>query len=122
MSDRKTVRDVELKTAVQTTTGTPTDLGIGAVPAGMRRWVTFIKTTNLAASANALFLCSGTTATDASSGNRKDKTTLGSQYDLVAYPDSPDVTKPLFSIGPSRYLALSASASSMETMIQYYDE
>jgi hypothetical protein len=122
MSDRKTVRDVELKTAVQTVTGTPTDLGIGAVPAGMRRWITFIKTSNLAASANALFLCSGTTATDASTANRVDKVVLGSQYDLVAYPDTPDVTKPLFSIGASRYLTVLASASSMETTIQYYDE
>lgn len=119
---RKTVRDVELKTAVQTTTGTPTDLGIGAVPAGMKRWVTFIKTSNLAAGANALFLCSGTTATDASSGNRVDKVILGSQYDVIGYPNDPDVSKPLFSIGASRYLAILASASSMETMIQYYDE
>ena len=122
MTQRKTVRDVELKVAVQTVTATPTDLGIGAVPAGMRRWITFIKAENVAAGANALFLCSGTTATDSSAGNRRDKLILGSQYDLVAYPDSPDVEKPLFSIGPSRYLAIMASASSMETQIQYYDE
>ena len=55
-------------------------------------------------------------------GNRRDKLILGSQYDLVDYPDSPDVEKPLFSIGPNRYLAVLASASSMETQIQYYDE
>jgi len=119
---RKTVRDVDIKTAVQTVTATPTDLSLGAVPAGMRRWVTFIKVSNTNAGANALFLCSGTTATDASTGNRVDKIILGSQYDLVAMPDSPDVTKPLFSIGASRYLALLASASSMEARIQYYDE
>lgn len=122
MGDRKTVRDVELKTVVQTVTATETDLGIGAVPAGMKRWVTFVKTANILAGVNALLLCSGTTATDATAGNRKDKVLLGSQYDLVAYPDNPDVQKPLFSIGENRYLALVASGTSMETMIQYYDE
>lgn len=122
MGDRKTVRDVELKTVVQTVTATETDLGIGAVPAGMKRWVTFVKTANILAGVNALLLCSGTTATDATAGNRKDKVLLGSQYDLVAYPDNPDVQKPLFSIGENRYLALVASGISMETMIQYYDE
>lgn len=122
MGDRKTVRDIELKTVVQTVTNTEVDLGIGAVPAGMRRWITFVKTANILAGVNTLLLCSGTTATDATAGNRKDKTVLGSQYDLVAYPDNPDVQKPLFSIGPNRYLALVASGISMETMIQYYDE
>jgi len=101
---------------------TPVNLGIGAVPSGMKRWVTFVKPTNDTAGANKMFLCSGATATDAASGVRKDKQPLANQYDTIGYPDSPRADSPLFSIAGGKYLTAFTDAGNMDLFLQYYDE
>lgn len=112
----------DIKTLSKVITTTPGDLVLGAVAANMKRWVTFVKLTNEHAAANALLLCSGTTATDASAGNAKDRQYLGNQYDAFAYPDSPRPEAPLFSIASSKYLAAYTLVGNMHLFLQYYDE
>lgn len=116
------VKGRDLKTLSKVITSVPADLGLGAVASGMKRWVTFVKVTNEFAGANAIFLCSGTTATNAASGVAKDKQYLGNQYDAFAYPDSPRPDKPLFSIAASKFLAAFTTAGNMHLFMQYFDE
>ncbi len=99
----------------------PVNLGLGAVASKMKRWITFVKVTNEFAGANAIFLCSGTTATDAASGIAKDKTFMGAQYDFLAYPDKPDLNSPLFSIAGGKFLSAFCSNGKMGLFIQYHD-
>jgi len=116
------VNEVDLKSVTKrTTSNVITSLGIGAVPSGMRRWITFVKLTTLGAGANAIFLGSGTTATDISSGNWKDHQALGNQFDAFAYPDSPRISNPLFSIAGGKYLTCKTSSVTAAVFIQYYD-
>jgi hypothetical protein len=112
----------DIKTLTKVITTTPADLGLGAVAAGMKRYTTFVKVTNEFAGANAIFLCSGITATNAASGVSKDKQFLGNQYDAFAYPDSPRPDSPLFSIAANKFLAAFTTAGNMHLFLQYYDE
>lgn len=114
--------DKEIQTLDKTIGTTAVDLEIGAVPAGMKRWITFVKPTNDFGGANEMFLCSGATATDAASGIRKDKQALANQYDTIAYPDSPRSDSPLFSIAAGNYLTALTSGGDMDLFVQYYDE
>lgn len=112
--------DIQSKSIV--VSNSPINLGLGAVPSKMKRFITFLKHTNEHGAANALFLCSGTTATDAASAIQKDKQSLGSQYDIIAYPDNPDPEKPLFSIAGGKFLSAFTSAGKMHLFLQYFDE
>ncbi|MFH0904227.1 MAG: hypothetical protein V1854_03455 [Methanobacteriota archaeon] len=114
--------NIEIKTLSKVITSVAVDLGLGAVAAGMKRWVTFIKATNEFAGANAIFLCSGTTATNAASGIAKDKQGFADQYDTIGYPDRPAPDEPLFSIAESKYLTAFANNGDMHLFLQYYDE
>ena len=115
------LQDVQIQSAHVVVSAAVTDLGLGAVPSGMKRWITFIKQCNEDAAANSLFLCSGTTATDATAANAKDKQFLAGQYDTMAYPDSPNVKNPLFSIAASKYLAAYSSGGNTGLFVQFYD-
>lgn len=116
------IENIEIKTLSKVVGTTPPDLGLGAVAAGMKRWVTFIKATNEFAGANAIFLCSGTTATNAASGVQKDKQGFGNQYGTIGYPDRPAPNEPLFSIAESKYLTAFTDAGNMHLFVQYYDK
>lgn len=114
--------NIEIKTLSKVVGAAVADLGLGAVPAGMKRWITFIKTTNEHAGSNAIFLCSGTTATNAASGVAKDKQGFGNQYDTIGYPDRPAPDEPLFSIAESKYLTAFTDTGNMHLFVQYYDK
>ncbi len=115
-------RDIKTVSKVITSVPANNNLGLGAVPSSMKRWVTFLKITNENAAANAIWLCSGTTATDAASGVAKDKQYLGNQYDAFAYPDSPRPDAPLFSIAGGKYLTGFTTVGNMHLFLQYFDE
>jgi len=114
--------DKEMLTLEKSVGTTPADLGLGAVPSNMKRWVTFVKMSNQHAGANNIFLCSGTTATNAASGVAKDKQPLANQYDTIAYPDSPRADEPLFSIAGSKFLTAFTSGGNADLFVQYYNE
>jgi len=114
--------NIEIKTLSKVVASAVADLGLGAVAAGMKRWVTFIKATNEFAGANAIFLCSGITATNAASGVAKDKQGFGNQHDTIGYPDRPAPNEPLFSIAESKYLTAFTNNGNMHLFLQYFDK
>jgi len=117
------VEEVQIQTKIVKVSANPTNLGLGAVASGQKRWVTFLKITNVHAAANEIILGSGTTATDIISGtNAKDRQGFGNQYDAFAYPDSPRVDQPLFSIAGGKYLTARCSAGVAVLFVQYYDK
>jgi len=118
-----TKKNYNIKSVKAYASNSPVNLGIGAVAAGMTRYVTFVKVTNETAGANALYICSGTTATDAASGVAKDKQAFLNQYDILGWPDMPNPDLPLFSIAANKYLSvIASSAGKMYVFMQYYDE
>lgn len=113
------VRGVDLKTALKIVGSAPTDLGIGAVAAGMKRWITFVKYTNEYKGINKIFLCSGASALNAASNIAKDAQSFGKQYDTIGYTEPPS---PLFSIAGTKYLTSFSQNGKVNLFIQYYDE
>lgn len=114
--------NIDLKSKHFVVSGTPVNLGLEVVPDGMTRYITFVKLNNEHNGANAIFLCSGTTAVNAASGIAKDKQFFGAQYDTLAYPDKPSIDAPLYTIAASKYLTAFCSAGKMGLFIQYYDK
>lgn len=116
--------DYNLKTIskVVGTAAASYDLGAEQIPAGMKRYVTFIKATNEYTASNTIFICSGTTATNAASGLAKDKQSFWSQYDSMSYPDKPSPDVPLFSVAESKYITARTNRGNMHIFMQYYDK
>ena len=113
------VRTVDLKTQLKMIGSAPTDLGIGAVPDGMKRWITFVKYINEYIGINTVFLCSGTSALNAASGIAKDRQSFGKRFDMVGYPEPPSN---LFSIAASKFLTAFSAKGKVALLVQYYDE
>jgi hypothetical protein len=115
------IENYDLKTVNQQVTNTPVDLGIGAVPSGMTRHITYIKSTNTYTASTTLHVAEGVDATTLTA--IKDRQKLGSG-DTIMYPDSPDADKPIMSIATGKYLALqTANANETDDVtIGYYDE
>lgn len=137
-----TTRNMELKTVSKVVTSETSALNIGGqVPAGMKRWVTFIGLDTMlitGASSVKLYLASvsvsiPTKASLIATGNRKmvlnlRATGLNSVRNQtpdgppLMIPDKPDTNKPLFSIAASKWLGVWASYTSANVTLQYFDE
>lgn len=113
------VKEVDLKTINKSVGSTPTDLGAGAVSAGMKRFITFVKYQNRYAGANAIFLCSGASALNAASALAKDRQDFARKYDTLGYPEPPST---LFTIAENKYLTAFSTKGSVQLFAQYYDE
>lgn len=132
-------RNTELKTVSKLVSSgaAGTNLG-GQVPAGMKRWVTFLavdgKSTAVLSSIK-LYLASVATATPTiasvvATTYRKrfiplhaTKTSRSSKKLPVMEPASgPDPDKPIFSIAESKYLGAVVSLTTANVTIQYFDE
>ena len=113
----------------------------GQVPAGMKRWVTFLSLDSMfvtGASSVRLYLASvavsnPTKASLIATGNRKmlldlRATGLQTVEDLtpdgppLMIPDTPDTEKPLFSIAGEKWLGVYASYTTANVGMQYFDE
>lgn len=135
-------RNIELKTVSKVVSNTSqVNLG-GQVPAGMKRWVTFICLDALSKDGSAflrLYLASGTTALPTkaniiAAANRKmmidlrasgvKNTRLNHTPDgpPLMIPDRPDANKPLFSIAAENFLGAFVSNTAANVTIQYFDE
>lgn len=120
------VENYDLKTiSLMIGTGTPFSTGMGVVPTGMTRFVTFVKSQNQLAASNCLFLATAATVGTMStptlaSASQKDAISLQSM-DMVAYPDKPNVENPLFSIAAGKYLDAVTDRGDMRLFMQYYD-
>jgi len=122
------VKNYDIKTISKVISTVNTGLSLGAVPAGMKRWVTFVRADNVYGGENKLFLVSTTTETAAStvalaSAGAKDRVTLQSKEHFANPPKGPaDPEFPLFSIAESKYLTAKTNRGSVNLFVQYYDE
>ena len=124
----------DLKTANVTigTAAANTSFGIGAVPAGKQRFITYIKAFNMyrGAGTNTLYLASHTTsqlATLAAATAAKKMTIPFRIEDVngqrVQVPErGPDLQTPLFAIAASNYIAGRSTTGDVEVFVQYYDD
>ncbi len=105
-----------------------TSLALGAVPTGMKRWVTFVRADNVYGGENKLFLVSTTAETVAStltlaSAGAKDRMTLQSKEHFANPPKGPaDYDHPLFGIAAGKYLTALTNRGDVNLFMQYYDE
>ena len=124
----------DIKTAnvvIGSQTGT-TSFGIGAVPAGKQRFVTFVKAANLfqgAGGTNTLYLASHTTSSIATlaAATAAKKMTIPFRLDdedqTRQVPEgSADIETPLFVIAGSHCLVGCCSRGSVDVFVKYYDE
>ena len=122
------VKNYDIKTVRKVIGTDPTSLGLGAVPSGMKRWVTFFRTDNVYGGQNNLYLISATAETVAStptlaSAAAKDKIQLQTNEHLALPASGPtDPLHPLFSIAEDKYLTALTDKGDTNVMIQYYDE
>lgn len=112
--------------------GITNNFGIGAVPDGKQRFVTFVKAVNLhtgAGSTNTLYLASHSTSqlaslADASAAKKMTLPFRISDVDQVRQiPEGgPDLQTPLFAIAASNFLAAMTSTGDADVFVQYYDD
>jgi len=147
-------RNIELNTVSKIVTSDTAGIVIGGqVPAGMKRWVTFLSLdTPLVTGASSVRLYLASVATNnptkaslIATSNRKmlldlrasglrvatglSKTSGHSRKnDVTPYgpplmvPETPDTSRPLFSIAGGYYLGVYASYTTANVFVQYYDE
>ena len=124
--------DLKSVNVVIGTAAANTSLGIGRVPAGKQRFVTFVKASNLhigAGGTNTLYLASHTAsqlATLAAATAAK-KMTIPFRVDADKQTEQvpeaePDINNPLFAVVASNFLAARASRANVDLFVQYYDE
>lgn len=115
------IENYDVKTIHQQVTNTAVDLAIGAVPAGMKRYITFVKAVNTYSAASTLQIAEGADATTLTTVKDRQKLAAG---DTIMYPDSPDPGKPIMSIAESKYLVLKNSGASetVDVTIGYFDK
>jgi len=122
------VKNYDIKTVSKVISTVNTGLSLGAVPSGMKRWVTFVRADNAYGGENKLFLVSTTSETAAStvtlaSAGAKDRVTLQSKEHFANPPKGPaDPEFPLFSIAEAKYLTAKTNRGSVNLFMQYYDE
>ena len=122
------VKNYDIKTVSKVIGTNITSIGLGAVPSGMKRWVTFMRTDNVYGGENKLFLCSSTAETVTStptlaSAAAKDRFTLQAKEHFADPPQGPaDPEFPLFSIAEGKYLTALTNRGDTNLMLQYYDE
>lgn len=121
------VKSYDIKTFSKVISTTNTGLGLGAVPTGMKRWVTFIRADNVYGGENKLLLASTTGNAAAStvtlvSAAAKDRITLQAKEHFADPPRGPaDPAFPLFSIAEGKFLQAKTTRGQVNLFGQYYD-
>ncbi len=120
------VENYDIKTAqadVVGGAGDGTNIISTAVPAGMKRYITFIKYNNVAAAQTITVTDSPTTGDyDAADSVTLDKQKLAAS-DTIMFPDNPDPEKPIMTVAAGHYLVGYADvADFMQVTVGYYDE
>lgn len=103
--------------------GTGTNIIATAVPAGMKRYITYIKYNNVAAIQTVEVTDSPVTGEYHGAGYATlDKQKLAAS-DTIMFPDSPNPEAPIMSVEAGNYLVGYADvADFMQVTVQYYDE
>lgn len=102
-------------------------LGLGAVPTGMKRYVTLIRVNNVAGQQNTLYVASAanstTTSTDTLASAAQKYSVQLEAGGADQFPNSePDPEHPLFSIAAGAYVNMKMSKGSARVFMQYYDQ
>ena len=122
------LKNYDVKTVSRLVGTNITSLGLGAVPSGMKRWVTFVNIDNKYGGENTLFVCSSTGETVAStitlaSAAAKQRHTLQTKEHRTLPQSGPTDTRfPLFNIAETAYLSVLTTKGDANLEIQYYDE
>lgn len=101
-------------------------LDLGAVPTGMKRYITFISAGNEAVQQNVLYICSAansttTTTPTLASAAQKFSRRLEVTSEINV-PVVPSADKPLFSIAAGAYVNALTSKGNCRVFMQYYDK
>jgi len=121
------VENHDVKTLSQTISSTAVTAGIGAVPAGMKRYVTFLRIDNVYGGAQQVFIASLTTAASvctasAATGAAKIRFNISADEEESIPPGVPDVDHPLFSIAAGHFVGALTTRGQAHMFVQYYDE
>lgn len=117
--DLKT-KSIVIGTAVAT-------LGLGAVPAGMKRYVTLVRVNNIAGANNTIYLCSAANSVNTStvalaSAAQKYAIQLEAGESDEFPKSNPSAKNPLFSIAASAYVNARTNNGNVRLFLQYYDQ
>lgn len=120
-------QNYDLKTLQIQITSTVATLGIGVVPVGMKRYVTFVSLTNTQGGSNRAVLCSAansantSTITLASAAAKFTAQMVADENRQIPDGCAPEAGKPLFSIAAGAYMNALTSRGTADLFIQYYD-
>lgn len=121
-----TAKNYDLKTMSKVITTAVATLGLGAVPTGMKRYVTFVSMNNTAGQQNTLYLCSAansantSTVTLASAAQKFSRQLETGETDQIPR-GTPDAENPLFSIAAGAYANARTNKGACKVFMQYYD-
>lgn len=101
-------------------------LGLGAVPTGMKRYITMVRYANVAGQQNVLYIGSATNSTSLSTDtlmSAAQKYSVQMPADGVDnFPNSsPNPDHPLFSIAAGAYVNAKTNKGNARLFLQYYD-
>ena len=117
----------DMKTVNKMIGSTVADLGLGAVPAGMKRYVTFLRFDNVYGGQQKAYIASVTSSTYAStptlaSAAAAITVNLEADGEECIPPGVPDADHPLFSIAAGKYIDALTDRGGAYMFMQYYDQ
>lgn len=126
------IYDIKSKNVVIGTQAGTVSFGMGVVPGGKTRFITYVKATNInhgVGPTNTLYLASNAadsiTGIATATGSKK----LTIPFDAAVLDNTrqvpnegPDTAKPLFTVAASHYLIGCASRKPIDVFVTYYDE
>jgi hypothetical protein len=122
-----TAQNYDLKTKSAQIGSAVVTLGLGAVPTGMKRYVTMVRVNNIAGANNTLYICSGTGSatpgTTASASAAQKYVVQLEAGESDEFPRSnPDPKHPLFSLAAGAYVVAKTNYGNARLFMQYYDQ
>jgi len=133
-----TTRNTELNTVEKVVTSATSQINIGGqVPAGMKRWVTFLSVDSMVIDGGAsqlgvyfasVAVSNPTASSLIATANRRSllflraTQTSGMRKTPLTIPKNPSVDNPLFSIAAEKWLGAYATKTTALVTMQYFDE
>ena len=101
-------------------------LGLGAVPSGMKRYITLLRVNNVAGADNVLYIASAANSANTStvalaSATQKYSVRLPANGNDQFPNSTPNADRPLFSFAASSYVNMKTSWGNARVFMQYYD-
>lgn len=120
-------QNYDLKTKSAQVGSAVATLGLGAVPTGMKRYITMVRTNNIAGANNTIYICSGTNSTTpgttASASAAQKYAVQVEAGESDEFPRSaPNPEHPLFSIAAGAYVVAKTNFGNCRLFLQYYDQ